>query len=92
MARGDDLLSALRELPFLQQKAADDGVVDAEALGFAGDQRSLMDLLVVEALVEIGNRAVEGHQADVLYEAREKQLLDVLDADRAREHVARGRR
>ena len=35
---------------------------------------------------------IERHEADVLNEAREEQLLAVLDADRAREHVARGRR
>src|SRR5690606_35255026 len=84
----DDLLRALRELPALEQPAADDGVIDAEPLLLARDQRGLTDLLGAELLVEAGHGPVERHHTDVLNQAGEEQLLAVLDADGAREHVA----
>ena len=92
VARCDHLLSSVGELPLFQQPAADDGMVDTETLPFALDERGLMDLLVPEPLVQVGNRSIERHQADVLNQAGEKELLAVLDADRLGEHVARGRR
>ena len=91
VARGNDLLGPLRELPLLEQPAADRRMVDAETLLLALDQCRLAPLLGAEAGVEIGNGVIERHDADVLYQAREEQLLAVLDADDARKHVARRR-
>ncbi len=91
VARGDDLLSTFGELPLLEQPAADGRMVDAETLLLALDQRRLAPLLRTEPRVQLGHGVIERHDADVLDQAREKQLFAVLDADDAREHVARRR-
>ena len=92
MARRHHLLSPLRELPLLEQPAADRGVVDAETLLLALDQRRLAPLLRHRGpRRDLGHGVIERHDADVLDEAREEQLLAVLDADDAGEHVARRR-
>ena len=89
MARRHHLLSPLGKLPFLEQPAADRGVVDTEALLLALDQRRLAPLLRAEARVDLGHGMIERHDADVLDQTCEEQLLAVLDADDASEHVAR---
>ena len=54
VARRHHLLSPLGELPFLEQPAADRGVIDAETLLLALDQRRLAPLLRTEARIDSG--------------------------------------